>query len=293
MGRSPAAARRRLGLELKSLREGVGKQLADAAVVLDCSSSKVSRLENGKGIPRARDVRDLLELYGPVSDEQSGDLYDLAADGRGQGWWDPFRRALDGAMVPEHLLRLVAFESDARAIRSYEPNMVPGLLQPPGYIEAVIDLYFADYAPEQRRALVEFRVKRQAVLTDSDRPIAVIVMGETALHRRIGPDGADTEWFAELAASLENGLSHVDFRIAPLSLTTTATLGGPFHVLELPDGDEESVVYVEGVAGATYVELADEVAKYQNRFGDLLDGSLSRAESVDLLKEFAKQSTSH
>ena len=53
----PAGPRRRLGAELRRLRNGVGMHLDEVAQVLGCSTSKVSRLETGKGVPKASDDR--------------------------------------------------------------------------------------------------------------------------------------------------------------------------------------------------------------------------------------------
>src|SRR5215470_10308698 len=62
--RGPAVPRRRLGSELRRLREESGLLIEDVAETLECSTSKISRLENGKGIPKIRDVRDMLGRYG-------------------------------------------------------------------------------------------------------------------------------------------------------------------------------------------------------------------------------------
>ena len=60
----PAGPRRRLGTELRKLRNGAGLHLDEVAQALGCSASKVSRLETGKGVPKASDVRQLIRLYG-------------------------------------------------------------------------------------------------------------------------------------------------------------------------------------------------------------------------------------
>ncbi|MGH3672988.1 MAG: helix-turn-helix domain-containing protein, partial [Pseudonocardiaceae bacterium] len=60
--RGPVVPRRRLGAELRTLRERAGLTIDEVAKELECSVSKVSRLETGQGIPKSRDVRDLVEL---------------------------------------------------------------------------------------------------------------------------------------------------------------------------------------------------------------------------------------
>ena len=62
--RSPTVRRRRLGLELRRLRESAGVTIDVVADRLECSSSKISRIETGHTGATTRDVRDMLAVYG-------------------------------------------------------------------------------------------------------------------------------------------------------------------------------------------------------------------------------------
>jgi hypothetical protein len=106
--RSPMVARRRLGTELPTLREAARKKIEDAADALECSTAKISRLESGKGVPRARNVRDLILLYGPKAKRDQDHLLELAEDGRRQDWWNDYGDVVQGEMFADHLLRYVA-----------------------------------------------------------------------------------------------------------------------------------------------------------------------------------------
>jgi len=83
----PAGPRRRLGAELRRLRNNVGMHLDEVADVLGCSTSKVSRLETGKGVPKASDVRQLIRLYGAPAEDERDTLLQLVRDSRAEGWW--------------------------------------------------------------------------------------------------------------------------------------------------------------------------------------------------------------
>ena len=74
----PAGPRRRLGAELRRLRNGAGLHLDQVAGQLHCSTSKISRLETGKGIPKPADVRELMRIYGVAAegDQRSGKKFD-------------------------------------------------------------------------------------------------------------------------------------------------------------------------------------------------------------------------
>ncbi|WP_324290297.1 helix-turn-helix domain-containing protein [Streptomyces antarcticus] len=65
----PLIRRRRLGAELRRLRESKGMKSAEAAALLMVSQPKISLLENGHRRISPRDVRDLCRIYG-VQDQQ-------------------------------------------------------------------------------------------------------------------------------------------------------------------------------------------------------------------------------
>ena len=88
--RGPVVPRRRLGAELRALREQAGLTIDEVAKALECSVSKVSRLETGQGIPYRRDVRDLLDRYGITDPAHRDRLMRWVREGNRQGWWDAF-----------------------------------------------------------------------------------------------------------------------------------------------------------------------------------------------------------
>ena len=91
MAHSPVVTRRRLGSELRRLRTISKKTIEQAAEELECSPAKISRLETGRGVPKQRDVRDLLRLYGVGANEVVyEEMLDLASEGQSQGWWNDF-----------------------------------------------------------------------------------------------------------------------------------------------------------------------------------------------------------
>jgi hypothetical protein len=84
--RSPTGRRRRLGAELRRLRDDAGLTIDKVAEALDCSPSKISRIETGQVGATPRDVRDMLELY-RVDDAQRQALVQIAREARERGWW--------------------------------------------------------------------------------------------------------------------------------------------------------------------------------------------------------------
>lgn len=288
MGLSPAAARRRLGAELRTLRERAGKKVEDAAKTLDCSTAKISRLENGKGVPYPRDVRDLVALYG--ADGELDHVVELAEDGRAQDWFDDFRDVLQGEMFAEHMIRYAALERDAAVIKWFEAELVPGLLQTEEYIDSVSRAVFPARSDKDRARFVEFRVQRQGAVLRRGTPLDLsFAVGELAIMRGMGDAGTLRRQLDALVAELEGPLTDVDFRLTPLTAATPAVLGGPFIILRFADPTDQDVVYQEGRDGATYLESDREVQRYTEKFRSLQEHSLSRADSLQRLAQHAER----
>src|SRR5215475_3510440 len=97
--------RRRLAAELRRLREAAGLTCDEAAQRMDCSASKISRIETGRVAVSPRDARDLLAIYG-VIDDQRDSLIQLAREARKKGWWQGY-----GDSVQPHLATYLGMES--------------------------------------------------------------------------------------------------------------------------------------------------------------------------------------
>src|SRR5438270_3294170 len=123
-----APVRRRLvGGALRRYRENMGYALEDAARVLECDRSKISRIETGQRGIRPKELRELLTEYG-VPDSEQAALVGLARRRDSRGWWDQYANVL-----PEAFADYLAMESTAAEIMTYEAQLVPDLLQTAGY----------------------------------------------------------------------------------------------------------------------------------------------------------------
>jgi transcriptional regulator with XRE-family HTH domain len=121
---SPTVRRRRLGAEMKRLREEAGVTREQAAERLDSWASKISRIEIGRSGIRKIDLEALLDLY-RVEDQRLRDaLVTLARDSRKRGWWSDQKGVLDRVFFD-----FVTMEGEAEQLRSFENHVVPGLFQ--------------------------------------------------------------------------------------------------------------------------------------------------------------------
>jgi transcriptional regulator with XRE-family HTH domain len=274
---SPTVRRRRLGMELRRLREAAGLTIEQVAKELDISDSKVSRIETASVTTTWRDVRDMLDVYGTTGPQRDG-LIQLAKDARQKGWWHQAYGDLP-------ISTLVGLEDAAASIRTYQPLLVPGLLQIEEYARAVLHAIFPDRHEAERR--LEFRMARQALLAQDDPPMLWAVLDEALLHRRVG--GRDT-----LKKQLEH-LSRIATRpnvilqVLPFELGEHAAMDGGFAIVSFPDPVDPEMVYLENSTSDLYVEEARAVDRYNFLFDRLQAKALNEQDSAKFLAKAARK----
>jgi transcriptional regulator with XRE-family HTH domain len=276
--RSPTIRRRRLGAELREHREKARVTIERVAERLECSASKISRIETGHTSATVRDVRDMLEIYGvdgPVRDE----LLLIAREARQKGWWHPYTAVLSSAYV--------GLEQAARSIRAYEQQVVPGLLQTEEYAKAMIRSARPDLKAEEVDQKVRVRSGRQSLLTQDD-PIDVwVVLDETVVSR---PVGGDAIMRAQLKSLLEAAeLPNVTIQILPFSTGAHAGMDGSFTILDFPESGDLDVVYTENATGGLFLEKADQLQRYRFIFDHIRAAAIRPEESVALIAKLAEE----
>lgn len=286
---TPSTARRRLGEELRKARERAGLTLAAAAEHIERSAPTLSRLENGKAIPRSTDVKALLDRFAEarptsVSDAVREQILALVPQAREQEWFTSFRDVLGSDKNKDDVARYIEFESSATVIKSYEPEIVPGLLQTRDYAAAVTEQFHPDRSDDERARLVEFRMKRKGVLVGDAALTLQVVIGELVLRRLLAPVDVTRVQLRHLLEDAER--PNVDLRIAPLSLGISAAVGGPFVVMDLPEG-EPDLVYLESREGAIYKHDEKTLERYRRDFAELLAAVPGPEESAELIRQAA------
>ena len=278
---SPTVRRRRLALELRRLREAARLTCEEVAEHLECSASKISRVETGRVSVSPRDVRDMLELYG-VPESQRESLVQLARDSRQKGWW----HAYSDTIQPQ-FAAYIGLESAASEIRNYEVSLIPALLQTEDYARAAISADLVSGRPEDVDRMVEFRMARQPALTRDDPPKLWAVLDEAALHRRVGGAGLMR---MQLEHLLEvSRLPSVALQVIPFAGGAHPAMGRPFIVLVFPERIDPDVVYLEELTRAIYLEDVEEVDKYNMFFNHLQATALSFDESAALMISVLKE----
>ena len=280
----PTPARRRLvGNALRRYRENVGYALEDAARVLECDRSKISRIETGQRGIRPKELRELLAEYGvPVSEQLA--LLTIVGRGSRRGWWDHYTHVLS-----EAYLDYIIMESAASEIMVYEAQLVPDLLQTDDYAAALARAE-PGFTKEQREDTVAAKaVRRQVVLSSADGgPRLAVVLGEGALHQEVGGPDVLAGQIRHLI-ELSTGVPAITIQVLPFSAGAHAAVGsGSLAILRFPDAPSLGVVYLEALSGGVYLESQDDVARYIRAFALLRASALSAEDSVSLLRSLIR-----
>jgi len=280
---SPTVRRRRLGIELRRLREAAGLSLEDAARRLERTGPTVSRMETGRISIRMRDVNVLLDLYG-VTDQQIRDaLLTLVRESWQKGWWHAY-----GDVLPDWLDVLVGLETAAASILTYEINLVPGLLQTADYARALLRAGKRFDSLDKIERQVELRLNRQTTLTGEEPPHLWAVLDEAALRRQVGGPAVMRQQLEHLAeASMK---ANITIQVMPFAVGAHMGMAGAFTIYQFPEeSGDPSVVFTDHNTGGFYIEKTEEVRRYTLIFDHLRAAALSPDDSIALLASAAKE----
>jgi transcriptional regulator with XRE-family HTH domain len=277
---SPTVRRRRLALELRHLREAAKLTCEEVAERLECSASKVSRIETGRVSVSPRDVRDLLEIYDVPEDQREG-LVQLARESRQKGWWHAF-----GDSVHPLFATYLGLENAASQIRLYKGIRIPTLLQTEDYARAIhaAGLNAGQFSNDERQFALQMERRRQAT-TNPPRVWAVI--DEAALRRQVGGPEVmrqQLEHLCEVSAG-----PNLFLQVIPFTRGAYVAQDQQFVILSFADPVDPDVVCMGYATGCLWIEDMAEVDRYNLFFRHLQAAALSFDDSVALMTSVLKE----
>ncbi|MGW0775259.1 helix-turn-helix domain-containing protein [Streptomyces sp. NPDC002835] len=266
-----------LGSQLRRLRESRGITREAAGYSIRASESKISRMELGRVSFKARDVEDLLTLYGVADDAERASLLGLAKEANVTGWWHSF-----GDVLPGWFQTYIGLEGAASLIRIYEVQFVHGLLQTEAYAHAVVVRGMPDAPQAEIDRRVALRLERQKTLVSERAPQLHVVLDEAALRRPYGDRAVMQAQLRHLIEVSEH--PGITLQVMPFSFGGHAGESGSFTMLRFPESDLSDIVYLEQLTSALYVDKREEVAQYERVMERLTEDSPDPAETRDLLR---------
>lgn len=277
--------RLQLGRELRRLRELAGLSGRDLASQLDISQSKVSRIESGRTMPTRPEV----QRWAAATDTTAGGTEMLgvlmnAAYTEVHPWAEVMSEQ-------SHLQDSIkALEGNSARELTYEPSVVPGLLQTAEYARRLFAIFEPAYPEEAVAAAAAARLERQTALFSPDRRFE-FVLTEAALRFRFGPSSmmiAQLDRISSLS-SLEN----VDIGLIAADAPVPTHVPHGFVLFDGIDGGPEALVLVEIVHANLTVNAAEHVDLYRRQWSKLKRSALFGEGAAELLAAVASDLRKH
>lgn len=253
----------RFGRELARIRREAGVTQARLGSRLGVSPSLVAHFEKGDRTPRADFAAGCDRVFG------TGDLFtrlcrNITAP-TGPGWYIRWTDEI---------------EPRARTLRSWDPLLIPGLLQTEQYARAVFRGDLADSEQEIEDA-VSARQRRQVILGKANPPTLWVLIDEGVLRRHIG--GAETmhqqlDYLATIAKR-----QNVRVQLVPQNTPCTAGLLSGFIIAELPDAP--TVVSVESAGEGEVSADHNFVSAIWNRYDRIRAEAYRPSQSLEMIEE--------
>lgn len=271
---------RRVSAELRALRTERGLTCQDVADALDCSVSKISRMETGV---RGLYVDEVAAILGflQASSKLRKELLDLVRDGEKPNWIQV------GSGLPKMWKDLIRIENDASAIYNFEPLLVPGLLQTGDYAREVISVGNPDYAEGALDHLVRTRMGRQAILSRFNGPTLHVILDEMVLRRPVGGPGVmvgQLQYLVHMATR-----PRIELSVVPFAAGANPGMEGPLMLMEFTDQPTLAHVEVRGASG--FLEEPPEIARVKVAWRGLRSIALSPDDSTRFIAEIAGEMT--
>lgn len=255
---------RRLGFELKQLRERAGMNAGEAAGRIGMGRAQLSQIETAKTTILTERLRELCRIYG-CKDAPLVDALVTLSEATGKGWWTAYKNRIGPAA-----LDLAELEAGSTALRTHESLLVPGLFQTEAYTRAI--LASAKPAHGTVDDAVAFRKERQQILTEDNPPTVHAVIHEGALRMRFG--GAAV-MRAQLLHLIELArFPHVTIQVFPYEADVYAAYTGNF-LYARPTVDQLSTVVLEHPIASLHLGDSAHLAEYGTLFDALTERALA------------------
>ncbi|MFV0134359.1 helix-turn-helix domain-containing protein [Streptomyces sp. HMX87] len=268
-GASTAAV---FGEVLKHFREAAGLTQEGLARRIPCDRSHVARVEAGTRVPQDTFAKTCDELLG------TGGVL-----GRLWGRIDWYPRVEH----PDWFERRARMDAEAVAVRAYQTQVMPGLLQTPDYAKALFGrrLIKADEVAERVRA----RLSRQQRFLADGGPLYLVVLDESCLRHMVGgPDIMRGQCEHLLAVGR---LPNIRIQIAPSDRADIDRPDTSLSLIELPDG--QRWVYSESLDRGHFSDDPAAFTRHSRTYDVLRADALSAPGSAALISDVMEGYEAH
>jgi hypothetical protein len=264
-----------LGSQLRRLRQACGVTAERAGHAIRASHTKISRMEHGRGWFNERDVADLLTLYGITDHDQRERFLGLVRQANTAEWAHCYRD-----LLPSWGETYLGLEQASSMIRTYQPQLVPDLLQTEEVARGVLRwLHPRDSVLDIERR-VALQMTRQEMLTSSGAPHLWAVIDQAALRRLAGCPALRAQ-IRHLITMAE--LPHVTVQVLPVYTGEYVGIGGPLTILRFAQPEVLDVTYLQHQTTTLCLDRDEDVQPYRTLMDRICVLAMSPAETVKYL----------
>jgi Domain of unknown function (DUF5753)/Helix-turn-helix domain len=267
-----------LGTQLRRLRQASGVTTEVAGHAIRVSHTKIGRMERGRVGFNARDVAKLLTLYGVTDQHQRQKLLALAQQANAADWAHYY-----SDLLPSWGATYLGLEQASSVIRTYQPQLVPDLLQTEDVARALQRLTHPSDSVLDIERRVALQMTRQEISTDPGAPQLWAVIDQAALWRLVGCPTL-REQIQHLITMAE--LPHVTLQVLPAYSGKNVAIGGHLTILRFADPELPDVAYLQQQTTALYLDRDEDVQHYRALMGHVCVLAKSPAATIKYLSAF-------
>ncbi|MEU6232064.1 helix-turn-helix transcriptional regulator [Kitasatospora sp. NPDC047058] len=276
---TPTARRKRVGVELRKMRDAAGHKAGEAAAVLGVDRSKITLIEQGAYPISADRVIALAGEYEEGDVAYVDALAAMAAD-RTKGWWEEHR-----GLVPAGILDISEVEHYAHGLSTYQICHAPGLMQTEDTAREIFREVYPPLRPLNIEARVENRLRRSQVLSRSSPFEYEAIVHEAALRMEFGGPSVARAQLKHMLALAERPnitLRVIEFRAGGFKGAGQAVMYARGPVARL------DTVQLDSVGSPAFLTEMNQLENYRNIIGSMRDRALGPSESCDLISRILK-----
>ncbi|MEU0130550.1 helix-turn-helix transcriptional regulator [Streptomyces sp. NPDC006289] len=253
------------GAVLKALRDEARLTQEQFAPQVQYSAAYIAKIEQGKRFP----PRELLDRSEEVLGATAARVLAAAA-----------KSLTRKVGLASWFLQWAAIEEDTTSLYAYECRVIPGLLQPEPYIQALFDRHLPPLTQEQFERQVAARLARQQLLNDRPNTTFSFIIEQALVERRLGGPRVTKALLDHLL--LVGRYRNVEIQVMPLVQEDHAGFEGEMYLAET--ADHRWAGYVEGHGTSMLIGDPKAASHMLQRYGKMRSQALSHQATTSLLE---------
>ncbi|MGW3043453.1 helix-turn-helix domain-containing protein [Kitasatospora sp. NPDC001159] len=276
---NPTLRQRRVGTELRRMREQAGLGGSQLASQLGIHAAQVTQMETGKSGISVERLRTIAATCLCSNQPLINALADMVSE-RGKGWWEEYRGTLS-----TDFLEIAELEANAHSISTWATTYIPGLQQTEDYAAAVFSRFAPSIPSHDLDTRTSFRMRRKEAVRQGGVPYASFIH-EAALRMQFGGPRVLADQLDHL---IDDSLAgRISVRVVPFDLDTFPGGGENIMFIEGPV-PELATLQMDTAMGSMYFDAQPSLVRHRDVFAHLNSAALSEPESREFIRSIGDE----